>query len=63
MLLTYIRSEMDCNRRNVLVYEVNPEIRFDYCPIHCEATVAKILRGVLRSRIHEVTKIVNFFEL
>lgn len=54
---------MDCNRRNVLVPEVNPEVRFDRCPIHCEATVAKILTGVLKSIIHEVTKIVNFFKL
>jgi hypothetical protein len=28
------------------VREVNPEIRFDHCLIHREATVAKILPGV-----------------
>jgi hypothetical protein len=50
---------VECNR-NVLVFEVNPEIRFGHCPIHCEANVAKILPNILKSIIiHEVTKM-NF---
>jgi hypothetical protein len=42
------------------VHEVNPEIRFDHCSLHREATVAKMLPVPLKSVLDEVVKIVNF---
>jgi hypothetical protein len=53
---------MYCSVRKVLVPEVNPETRFDCCPIHCEATVARIYPHILRSMINEDITIVNFFK-
>jgi hypothetical protein len=44
------------------VQEVNPEIRFDHCLIHCEAIVAKTLPVFLKNVLDEVIKIVSFIK-
>ncbi|KAJ4430731.1 hypothetical protein ANN_19322 [Periplaneta americana] len=44
------------------VREVNPNIRSNHCPIHCEAIVAKCLPSPLKIVMDEIVKVVNFIK-